>query len=120
MSFRPVVYLKEKCPFSMKVRIFLVEAGLQDRVEVKDVAPGTEQDRAVRSELETHLGKVSFPSAQPAPGEYMTDSDAVVGRLASDAGVPARGPLLEAYVEGPFQQLMQLHKENTELRKQQA
>ena len=120
MSFRPVVYLKEKCPFCMKVRIFLLESGLQDHVEVKDFAPGADQEKAIRGELEPHLEKVSFPAAQPAPGQYMTDSDAVIGRLASDAGRPAQGPVLKAYVEGPFQQLMNLFRENMELKKQQA
>ena len=120
MSFRPVVYLKEKCPFCMKVRIFLLEAGLQDRVEVKDFAPGTEQEQAIRRELEPRLEKVSFPAAQPEPDQYMTDSDAVIGRLASAFGVAPQGPVLQAYVEGPFQQIMTLFKENMELKKQQA
>lgn len=121
MSFRPVVYMKEKCPFCMKIRIFLLEAGLLDRVEVKEFAPGAPEEQAIRDEVGPHLEKVSFPAAQTAPGQYMTDSDAIIGKLAAEAGVdPQRMPVLKAYVEGPFQQLMNLFRENMELKKQQA
>jgi glutathione S-transferase len=119
--FRPVVYLKQKCPFCMKVRIFLMESGLWDRVEIRDLVPGTPQEQAIRAELEPKLEKVSFPAAQLEPGSYMTDSDAIVGRLGELAGKdPAAMPVLGAYVEGPFQQIMQLYRENAELKKQVA
>lgn len=117
-NFRPVVYLKEKCPFCMKVRIFLLESGLKDNVEVKDFAPGTDQEQAIRTELEPRLEKISFPAAQTAPGRYMTDSDAIIGQLAGLSGSdPAKMPVLNAYIEGPFQQIMQLFRENRELKK---
>ncbi len=120
-TFRPVVYLKEKCPFCMKIRIFLLESGLWDKVEVKDFAPGTEQEQAIRAELEPNLEKVGFPAAQTAPGRYMTDSDGIVAHLAEVAGAdPAKMPVFSAYVEGPFQQIMQLYRENAELKKQLA
>jgi glutaredoxin len=120
-TFRPVVYLKEKCPFCMKVRIFLVESGLDTKVEVRNFAPGTEQEQMIRAELEPNLEKVSFPAAQTAAGRYMTDSDGIIGQLAADAGVdPAHMPVLGAYVEGPFAQIMQLYRENMELKKQLA
>ncbi len=118
-TFRPVVYLKAKCPFCMKVRIFLLESGLKGQVEVKDFAPGTDQEQAIRAELEPKLEKVSFPAAQTAPGRYMTDSDAIIGELAGGVGQdPAAMPVLSAYVEGPFQQIMTLFRENMELKKQ--
>jgi glutathione S-transferase len=117
-SFRPVIYLKAKCPFCMKVRIFLLESGLLGKVEVKDFAPGTDQETAIRAELEPKLEKVSFPAAQTAPGQYMTDSDGIIGHFAKAAGAdPATMPVLSAYVEGPFQQIMTLFRENMELKK---
>jgi hypothetical protein len=120
-DFRPTVYLKEKCPFCMKIRIFLLESGLKDRVQVRNLVPGTEVEQAIRAELEPNLEKVSFPAAQLEAGRYMTDSDAIIGELAQMAGSdPAAMPVLSAYVEGPFQQIMQLYRENMELKKQLA
>ena len=116
--FRPVAYLKKACPFSLKVRIFLLETGLLDKIEVHEVAPGTPEDAEVRKELEPHFGKVSFPSAQIAPGEYIGDSDAIVARFAEMvAADPERLPTLTMYKDGAFQQLMNLQKENAELKK---
>jgi glutathione S-transferase len=121
MSFRPVVYLKEKCPFCMKVRIFLLESGLRDEVEVKDFAPGTEQEQAIRGELESHFDKVSFPAAQLEPGSCMADSDGIIQQLAARTGQdPKQMPVLQAYLEGPFQSIMTLFRENMELKKQLA
>jgi hypothetical protein len=120
-AFRPVVYLKNKCPFCMKVRIFLLESGLNGKVDVRDFAPGTEQEQAIRAELEPNLEKVSFPAAQTAAGRYMTDSDGIIAELATHAGVDvASMPVLAAYLEGPFQQIMQLYRENMDLKKQLA
>ena len=120
-TFRPVIYLKEKCPFCMKVRIFLLEAGLRDQVEVRDLVPGTDREQEIRAELEPMLEKVSFPAAQTEPGRYMTDSDAIIGHFAAIAGAdPVSMPVLTAYVDGPFQQIMQLYRENMELKKQLA
>ena len=119
-SFRPVIYLKEKCPFCMKIRIFLLESGLLDRVQVKDFAPGTPQEQQIREEVSPHLEKVSFPAAQLAPGEFLADSDGIIARLAErDGKDPGQMPVLKAYLEGPFQQIMTLFRENMELKKQQ-
>ncbi len=120
-TFRPVVYLKEKCPFCMKVRIFLLESGLREDVEVRNFAPGTDEEAAIRAELEPNLEKVGFPAAQTAPGVYMADSDGIIAHLAGVVGVdPAAMPVLSAYVEGPFQSIMTLYRENMELKKQLA
>lgn len=120
-SFRPVIYLKDKCPFCMKVRIFLLESGLRDSVEVKDFTPGTPEEQKIRDEVSPHLEKVSFPAAQVAPGAFMADSDGIIARLAEKVGIdPGQMPVLKAYLEGPFQQIMTLFRENMELKKQQA
>ena len=120
-GFEPVVYLKEKCPFCMKVRIFLLEAGLLDKVKVREFAPGTDEEQAIRGELSPHLEKVSFPAAQLAPGQYLADSDGIIAQLADRAKVdPAKMPVLGAYLDGPFKQIMDLFRENMELKKQLA
>ena len=119
-SFRPTIYLKEKCPFCMKVRIFLLESGLRDQVVVKDFAPGTDAEQEIRAEVSPHLEKVSFPAAEIARGEYLADSDGIIGRLAQGVGQdPAQMPVLKAYLEGPFQQIMTLFRENMERKKAQ-
>ena len=120
-TFRPVLFLKDKCPFCMKIRIFLLESGLWGDVDVRAVTPGTDEEAAIRAELEPKLEKVSFPAAQTAPGQYMTDSDGIIAHFAGIAGVdPTQMPVLSAYVEGPFQQIMTLYRENMELKKQLA
>jgi len=119
-AFRPTVYLKDKCPFCMKIRIFLLEAGLRDQVTVKDFTPGAETEQQVRDEVSPHLEKVSFPAAEVAPGEFIADSDGIIARLAEGVGVdPGQMPVLKAYLDGPFQSLMNLFRENRELKQQQ-
>ncbi len=119
-AFRPTIYLKDKCPFCMKIRIFLLESGLRDQVTVKEFTPGTDAEQEIRGEVSPHLEKVSFPAAEVAPGEYLADSDGVIARLADGVGQdPAQMPVLRAYLEGPFQSLMSLYRENMELKKAQ-
>ncbi len=118
-SFRPVVYLKEKCPFCLKVRIFLLEAGLAGSVDVREFTPDTPQEETLKAELKPHFEKVTFPSAQVAPGRYINDSDGIIGHFAQQAQVdPAQMPVLSSYVGGAFQQMMNLFRENMELKKQ--
>ncbi len=121
VSFTPVIYLKEKCPFCMKIRIFLLESGMAGDVVVRDFAPGTNEEQAIRSELAQHLEKISFPTAQLAPGQFLSDSDGIIKQLAEGAKVDAAAlPVLTAYLTGPFQQIMTLYRENAELKKQLA
>jgi glutathione S-transferase len=115
--FKPVVYLKGFCPFSQKVRILLLESGLFDKVEVRDFAPGGDAEQTIRGELAPHFEKVSIPAAQIAPGHYINDSDAIVAQLAEMYGIDLeRLPTLKNYIGGAFKQLMDLYKENRELK----
>src|SRR5262245_54883843 len=117
--FKPVVYVKAFCPFSQKVRILLLEAGLLDNVEVRDFAPGSAEEQAIRNELAPHFEKVSIPAAQIAPGRYISDSDSIVAKLAEMHGIHLeRLPTLKNYIGGAFKQLMDLYKENRELKQQ--
>jgi len=120
-SFRPTIYLKDKCPFCMKIRIFLLESGLREQVVVKDFSPGTDAEQEIRAEVAPHFEKVSFPAAEVAPGEYLADSDGIIARLAQGVGQdPGQMPVLQAYLQGPFQSIMTLYRENMELKKQLA
>ena len=120
-DFRPVLYLKDKCPFCMKVRLFMLEAGLLGDVEVREFVPGTDEEQKIKDELSPHLEKVTFPAAQTEPGRYLADSDGIISQFAAKANVdPAAMPVLQAYITGPFTSLMNLFRENMELKKQLA
>lgn len=115
-AFRPVLYVKEGCPFSLKVRLFLLEAGLLDKVTVVQ-APTPEQHRQLANMLAARLGKASFPTAEIAPATLLAESDALVAHFAKDAGTdPAELPTYQAYASGVFPRLMQLHRENAEFK----
>lgn len=117
-TFKPVVYLKENCPFCLKVRLFLLETGLASEVESRDFVPGTEQEEKIRAELSPHLDKVSFPAAQLEPGRYVAESDDIVDFFAANAGRdPASMTVYRNYVDGVFAMSMKLWKENMELKK---
>ena len=115
--FTPVLYLKDKCPFCLKVLIFLLEAGLLDDVEIRSFVPGDAEEEALRNELAPHFEKVTFPAAQIERGVYMKDSDAIIAHFSGQAGVdPADLPVLQWYATGPASQLGALYRENRELK----
>ena len=117
-SFAPVLYIKRNCPFCLKARIFLLEAGLLAKFEVKEFSAGTDDERIIKDELAPHFDKLSFPSSQVSPGRYIKDSDAIIAHFAADAKLdPSKMPVLSAYVSGAFQQLFDLYKENMEMKK---
>jgi glutathione S-transferase len=117
-AFKPIVYLKENCPFCLKVRLFLLESGLASEVESRDFAPATEREQEIRTELLPHVDKVSFPAAQLEPGRYVTESDDIVAFFAAKAGRDlASLPVYRNYVDGVFAMSMKLWKENQDLKK---
>ncbi|MDN7752766.1 glutathione S-transferase N-terminal domain-containing protein [Burkholderia gladioli] len=117
-TFKPIVYLKQSCPFCMKIRLFILEAALGAEVETRDFASGTPQEEAIRAELAPHLNKVSFPAAQIQPGQFIAESDDIIAALAQKSGRnPAVMPVYQNYVDGPLAALMRLWKENMNLKK---
>ena len=116
-SSKPVVYVKRSCPFCLKVKLFLLEAGLMETVAIHEFEPGSQQEHDIRSELAGRLDKVSFPVARLGAGRYLTESDAIITLLAARAGRdPADMPVLTSYVEGALKPMMALWKENFELK----
>jgi len=116
-AFQPTIYLKQGCPFCMKVDIFVLEAGLRDKVKIRRFVAGTDEEQTVRAELEPHLTKVSFPAAHIAPDRYVADSDGINEELANQNGIDkANLVTLRYYIEGPFQAVMNLYGENMKLK----
>lgn len=116
-AFKPVLYLKQNCPFCLKVRLFLLEAGMVAEVDIRAFVPGTAQEEAIRTELSPQFEKVSFPSAQLEPGRFIAESDEIIAFLTAKSGRdPADLPVYRNYVDGIFAMSMQLWKENQELR----
>lgn len=120
-AFRPTLYFNAQCPFCLKVKIFLLEAGLRDTVDVEEFEPGSDAEREIRQKLAPHLVKVTAPAAELAPGEYIADSDAIVARLAEDAGIdPGALRVLKTYNEVALARIIQLFRENAELKRERA
>ena len=116
-NFKPILYLKNGCPFCFKLRVFLLDAGLLDRFVLREFSEGSNDEKAIRDELSPHFDKVSFPSAQVTSGTYKKDSDELIAHFAKERGVdPAKLGTYQAYVEGPFALIMSLFSENKKLK----
>jgi glutathione S-transferase len=117
--FKPIIYLLHGCPFCMKLRVFLLEAGLIDRIDIQLVEGGSEDKREVTGKLARHLPKVGFPAAEITQGQYMTDSDAIIAWFAEGAGIDPRTlPTFQDYVGGIFNRHLAMYRENVQLKQQ--
>jgi glutathione S-transferase len=111
------VYLKKVCPYSLKLRIFLAEAGITDRVKFVVFADGDATHQALRSQMQAAGQKPSFPAAELEPGKLVTDSDALIAHFAKGAGIdPSALPLLRYYSEGVFQKYNEMYRELKQLK----
>ena len=117
----PTLYVKDGCPFCLKVRIFMLEAGLLDRFHVREFVVGSDEEQVIRTELAPHVEKISFPTALLASGEYLSESDAIIARFAEAAEVdPTTLPTFRAYASGVMPQMMSMFRENMEMKKRLA
>ena len=120
-SFTPTLFLKQGCPFCLKVRLFLLESGQLDQVRIREFSPGTPEETEIRTLLAAVLDKVSFPTAELSSGKYLADSDGIIAHFAERAGVdPADLPTYRSYIDGVFQRVGALFRENKELKSQLA
>ena len=120
-DFTPILYLKQNCPFCQKVRIALLETGQRDGIDIRDFAGGSPEEQAIRTVLEPHVAKISFPAAEIAPGRFLNESDEIVAWVGERAGQdPAALPVYRNYVDGPFTAMMSLWRENHELKAAKA
>ena len=102
-TFAPTLYLKRACPFCLKLRIFLTEAGLAERFRYTVFDDGDATHTALRERLAANGQEASFPAAELTPGRLETGTDALIARFAGEAHVdPAGLPLLRYYSEGVF------------------
>jgi glutathione S-transferase len=116
-SFQPVLYVKPGCPFCLKVRLFALEAGILDRIAVRDFTPGSAAELTIREELGAALGKVSFPTALLAPGRYVAESDVIIAEFAAISGRdPDELPVYRTYAAEVLPSLVTLHRENQALK----
>ena len=115
---RPILFVLPTCPFCLKLRLFLLEAGLLEGAEVREAdTPGAEA--AIRQELEPHFEKVTFPTIRLSSGAYLADSDAIITHFARPADIdPDSLPTYQAYLTGPLAAMKKLFAENMQLKKQ--
>jgi len=111
-TFKPKVYVREGCPFSLKLLIFLAEARLLDQVEIVRLDPAGPDFEATKARLREGLGKpATFPTVEIEPGRYMSDSDALIEHFARAHGrQPDAMPVLAFYKETVFPQIAALHE----------
>ncbi len=110
-TFKAKVYVKEGCPFSLKLLIFLAEARLLDQVEIVRLDPAQPDFDATKARLTEGLGKpATFPTVELEPGRYMSDSDVLVAHFAHVNGLdPDATTVLAFYKETVFPQIAALH-----------
>ncbi len=114
---KPTIYLMRTCPFCLKLRIFLSEAGLADRFTFAAFDQGSAEHQALRARMEAAGQQPSFPAAELAPGEMTTGTDDLIARFAGEAGAdPASMPLLDYYSGGVFKQYLQMFRALRELK----
>jgi glutaredoxin len=115
------LYLKSACPFCLKLRIFLAEAGLADQFDYVVFDDGDDTHKALRARMEAAGQSPSFPAAELTPGELTTGTDDLINRFAGEAGVdPAAMPLVNYYSSGVFKQYGAMFREIRELKAAQA
>ena len=102
-------------------QIFMLEAGLLDRIHVREFFVGSDEEQVIRTALAPHFEKISFPTAMLASGECLIESDAIIARFADAADVDSTTlPAFRAYVSGVMPQMMSMYRENMEMRKRMA
>lgn len=106
------IYLKKTCPYCLKLRIFLTEAGLANRFDFSVFTDGDDTHKALRARMQAAGQEPSFPAAEIGPGQLTTGSDELIARFGREAGIdPATLPLLSYYSEGVFRRHVEMHRE---------
>ncbi|RYZ57034.1 MAG: hypothetical protein EOP08_17645 [Proteobacteria bacterium] len=114
---RTRIYLKNTCPFCLKLRIFMTEAGIADRADFVVFEDGDATHKQLRSQMEAAGQSPSFPAAELEPGKLTTGTDDLIGHFARQGGVsPATLPLLAYYNEGVFKKYGEMFRELRELK----
>lgn len=111
-QFKAKAYVKEGCPFSCKFLVFMAEAGLLDEIAIVRCNPASPSFEDEKYRLGTWLDKeVTFPVVELEPGQYKSDSDALIEHYARAHGIAADSlAVLSFYKETVLPQLQQLHE----------
>jgi len=113
MAFTPVAYLKQDCPFSFKFLLFVMEAGLLDKIEVEELMQGEKRMEELRSLLREKLGEASFPCVQIEKGTYMSETDDLITYFAGKHGKSVESLEVVPFFErGVLKKLGRLYMEN--------
>jgi hypothetical protein len=111
--FKARAYVLRGCPFSFKFWLFMIEARLDEQIEVLLCDSEQPDFGAVKTKLAAATGKAaSFPTVEVEPGRYLADSDVLIGWYAQRNSVHvSRLPALAFYKETLFPQIVELHKQ---------
>ncbi len=101
-SNRPIAYIKDACPFSMRFVVFLAEAGMLKDFQVVLYSPDAPGFEAIRVHLEAGTGKApSFPTVESPDGGFQSDSGALIDHYCAAHGLDrAKLQALELYERG--------------------
>lgn len=111
------IYLKKSCPFCLKLRIFLTEAGLADGMNFVVFADGDATHESLRARMKAAGQEPSFPAAELEPGKLSTGTDPLIAHFAGEANVkPESLPLLKYYSEGVFPKYGEMFRELRQLK----
>lgn len=104
---KPLLIVKRECPFCFKFLLWLNEVGKIDAFEINAYSESDSGLQAWRDKMEASGVTPGFPAVQTAPGEFLTDSDALIDHYAQKFDLPSEpdwimnyylGGLLPAYV----------------------
>lgn len=117
MAHKPKVYMMIECPYCLKLRVFMNEANLDDKVEYVVFHSGDDTHQAVRNRMIEAGQKPSFPTAELEEGKLTAESDFLMEHFAGpDGPKPKDLPLYNYVMDGIFERALAMHKELTELK----
>ena len=93
------VYFKTGCPHSMRLRIFLSEANLENEVEMVTVESASELDPALLAMAKQSQIPLTFPFSVQASNDVELDSQVIIGRMTSEHNVDPHSLNLLRYYE---------------------
>lgn len=103
----------------MKLRIFLLEAGLLDTVSIVE-GQSPEEHQKLSNFLVERVGKASFPTAEISRGRYMPESDDLVAHFASANGIdPSKLTTYQAFTGSLLPHFQKIYRDYLELREAQ-
>ena len=109
-DFKPKAYVKTNCPFSFKVRLFAVEAGLADQIDFVELDVDAAGHAKDKMDLRNRIGRAhTFPVAEIADGQFLEDSDALIAHFAKRHGVDeTQMAALNFYRNGLFETFLEM------------